>query len=178
MKRTKSEARICKDGRTRMIPRRRTHEESVAFFWSLVERKSVDDCWPWKGPIKSEKWPYGKVWDGTNEVKAHRFSFKIHYGQIPFGLDICHKCDNPICVNPRHLFAGTRGDNNRDACNKGRHLVGEDCPQTILTEHSVREIRMLHIPRVLGYRKLARKYGVSESCIQGIIERRTWRHVP
>lgn len=179
MKRTKSERRFCADGRYHMIPRKRTREESIEVFWSKVNKSGEDDCWFWTG-LKKDNGNgliYGLFWDDGNDIKAHRFSFLIHNSEIPKGLLVCHKCDQPLCVNPKHLFLGSYKDNNADTCRKRRNAFGEKSPGAILTEHSVREIRLLYVPKIFGFRKLAEKYGVSESCIQGIIEGRTWKHL-
>lgn len=175
--RTISALKKCRDGIARPIPRRKTRKETVTHFWAQVIRGDTDSCWLWTGRCKEGKHPYGKLWVGTNEVKAHRFSYELHHGAVPNGLCVLHKCDNPKCVNPVHLFPGTRGDNNRDAATKGRTMHGENHLCAILTEHSVREIRMLYVPRKVSFQKLADKYGVKASCIQGVIERRTWKHV-
>lgn len=90
-------------------------------FWPKVDRTGgPDDCWLWK----ARRLPsgYGMLrGDEGRDVYAHRFSWEIHSGQaIPDGWVICHKCDNPPCVNPAHLFLGTVLDNNRDCIAKGR----------------------------------------------------------
>jgi len=76
-------------------------------FWSLVDVKSVNECWLWKGIYFAGG--YGKFHDG-----AHRVSYKIKNGKIPKGKEICHKCNNQSCVNPSHLYAGTHKDNMND----------------------------------------------------------------
>lgn len=177
MKRTQSAPVLCKDGIVRKIPRPRTLDESIAIFWTRVDRKGPDECWPWIGRIKSEEWPYGIFWNGTNEIKAHRFSYLITNGEIKRGHTVMHKCDNPICVNPAHLTSGTQAKNLEDARNKNRHAFGAKA-SGLLTDEKVANIRTRYIPRKVSFRALAEEYGVSESCIQAIIERRSWKHIP
>jgi hypothetical protein len=174
--RTESAPRVCSDGLTRMIPRKRTFAESVAVFWKNVKKAGVNKCWLWTG-LRSGSMGYGQFWDNGNGIRAHRFSYQLHKGPIPKGHRVCHTCDNPICVNPKHLFTGTQKQNLHDAISKGRHSHGEEHPPALLTETQVLVIRSSYIPRKMSYRKLGDIYGVSPSCIQGIVERSTWKHL-
>lgn len=94
-------------------------------FWERVNKSTGEnECWEWKGYIK----PRTGIWDGaygefsfnSKHVRAHRFSYYLHFGEFDPKLLVCHKCDNTKCVNPNHLFLGTYLDNNRDTVNKGR----------------------------------------------------------
>lgn len=88
------------------------------YFWKYAERKGIDDCWPWRGTCDQNG--YGRVVFMTEKFKAHRVSYEMANGPIPDGLIIRHKCDNPNCVNPNHLEAGTQKDNMQDASKRGR----------------------------------------------------------
>ena len=97
-------------------------------FWPKVEMGKK--CWEWVGGKDGDG--YGVLRVGSAEcnfIKAHRVSFLIHYGEIPHGLVVCHTCDNPSCVNPKHLFIGSRKDNTRDMLKKGRARGGANAPQ-------------------------------------------------
>lgn len=93
-------------------------EPIEARFWQFVDKSG--DCWVWTGA--RNKAGYGRFGQGgdTRMVYAHRASYELHYGPVPTGMFVCHTCDNPSCVRPDHLFVGTRGDNMRDAHQKGR----------------------------------------------------------
>lgn len=155
-------------------------DKLVHRFWSYVEKGP--NCWEWKGSKFTNR--YGQFRVYTKKVKAHRFSWIINGGFIPEGYCILHKCDNPPCVRPDHLFLGTNSDNTHDAIRKGRaalgknlkHYCGENHPHSKLTEDLVRKIRRLHKEGKSKY-GLARKYGIGETTVGQIVNRITWRHI-
>jgi hypothetical protein len=92
----------------------------VERFWIKVDTGGI--CWEWLGGKNPKGYGHlNREINGRNlPIRAHRFSWMIHYGEIPEGMCVCHKCDNPGCVRPEHLFLGTISDNGKDAWRKGR----------------------------------------------------------
>lgn len=105
-----------------------------------------------------------------------RYLYSLKNGPIPDGLWVCHKCDNPLCINIKHLFISTPEGNTNDMCTKKRNQFGEKTYNHKLTEKEVMEIRML--PIVYGdVPIIAKKYGVSRSRIDSIRKRKSWKHI-
>lgn len=146
-------------------------------FWSMVEKS--DGCWCWKGQTHSAG--YGRIernYDGGKFIfLAHRISWQLHFGDIPEGYHVLHRCDNPPCSNPRHLFLGTQRDNNEDKINKDRHVRGERAPIAKLTDAAVVEIRRRYKHGDVTQQLLADESGVCLSQICGIVNGKAWKHV-
>lgn len=98
-----------------------------------------DGCWVMKTGLQKDR--YSCVSFRRKRYSAHRLSWSIYRGPIPQGMLVCHKCDNPSCVNPAHLFLGSDADNQADKARKGRAFKGEHRPGSVLTDAAVREIR-------------------------------------
>lgn len=156
-----------------MADRKLTLEER---FWSKVSKGSEEACWCWNGLVTEKG--YGRFVAKRRVILAHRFSWSVRNGAIPKGLLICHSCDNPPCVNPAHLWAGTVQDNNRDMLDKGRaritHHRGEKHGRAKLTEIEIGQIRT---STGLTQIRLANHYGVSQVLISKIQRRAIWKHV-
>src|SRR5439155_18768711 len=108
---------------------------------------------------------------------THRIAWELANGPIPEGLSILHKCDNPPCVNPRHLFLGTSADNRKDARIKGRLPAhsGEKNPRARLTWEQVREIRQAYSGKYGEKIRLAEKYEIDETVIGRILHNKAWK---
>jgi hypothetical protein len=147
-------------------------EKTVARFLAKVDKRGPGECWPWKAGIKSEG--YGGFRVGEVVDRAHRVSYVIHHGDIPAGMVVCHRCDNPPCVNPGHLFLGTHGDNARDRDAKGRRgTIGAKHGMAKLTDDDVISIRSSSERGV----DLAVQYGVSATLVCDIRKRKIWHHL-
>ena len=141
-------------------------------FWEKVAKS--EGCWLWTA-TKTRR-GYGHVRVGRRLVSAHRVSWVLANGEIPAGLSVCHRCDNPACVNPAHLFLGTHAENIQDAAAKGRMAHGERAARARLTALDVRWIRAYaaYPARVVG-----KAFGVGHACIWSIRSGRTWnKEVP
>jgi hypothetical protein len=136
-------------------------------FWTHVQ-KSVDGCWLWTAAVSADG--YGKITKGRY---AHRVSYELAEGPIPAGQCVCHTCDVRICVNPAHLFLGTRTENNADMFRKKRNAVGTRHPRAKITEDDVRAIRASSEHNGAA----AARYGISDSSVSRIRLRQSWAHV-
>ena len=128
-------------------------------FNAKVRRGAEDECWEWTGARTSHG--YGQIWFAGRVENAHRMAYVLFVGRLEPGLEICHRCDNPPCVNPRHLFQGTRAENGADMARKGR-----------ASRHGLKigksrwpELRMLMDDGV-SLREIGRRWSVSDRTIR------------
>lgn len=142
-------------------------------FWSKV-RKTRNGCWEWKAGIRVDG--YGSFWKDGKTVLAHRFSWEYFNGQPLDGLCMLHHCDNRACVNPMHLFMGTRLDNNQDAGRKGKKR-GEMNGQAKLHNSDIPIILDLH-KQGFSQTYIAQKFQVKQNTISRVINGKTWKHCP
>lgn len=148
-------------------------------FWKRVNKGQLNECWEWASWTNDRG--YGRFYHQGRYFYAHRLSWYLEHGDDPLARFVCHKCDNPICVNPSHLFVGTQDDNMSDMARKGRasrvpRVLGTKHPQAKLTPTIVREIDRLRAGGML-WRDIARRVGVSRVTAHRAGTRRTWRHI-
>lgn len=152
-------------------------DKVVARFWRRVDRSGGPDaCWPWTGTLSRKG--YGRIGDGQPYSSfAHRRAWLFHNGTLPDGLCVCHRCDNPGCCNPAHLFLGTNRENVADRDAKGRTGRGERNRHAVLSRPEVAAIRAEYATGQTSYRRLAAKYGVNKSTIRRVVRRELWAFV-
>ena len=143
-------------------------KDKIRFFDKVIVG---NDCWEWQAGItQGKEGGYGMFWFNGTNVGAHRFSYSLYKGEIPKDKHVCHSCDNRKCVNPKHLWLGSRLENQKDMVEKGRSLKGTKQNNNKLTEEQVLSIykdsRSLHA--------IARDYGVNASNVDHIKHGRSW----
>lgn len=143
--------------------------EKLDRFWSKVQVLGPDACWTFQGGISS--CGYGIFWLDGKSVLAHRFAYEYAHG--PTKLKVRHKCDNKLCVNPKHLEEGTPKQNSQDMVLRGRSLVGERNHRAKLSSDDVRYILQSSESNV----ELAKRYGVSRQKVWQIRKGQCWKHM-
>lgn len=139
-------------------------------FWANVSK--TDNCWIWVGSCDRDG--YGNF---SRIQRAHRYSWILHFGPIiPVTLWVLHKCDNPPCVRPDHLYLGTNIENVRDRTQRGRQR-GEGHGMAIITENEVKEIRNRYATERISQIKLGAQYGLSQTAISQIVLKKCWKHI-
>ncbi len=137
---------------------------------------SDSGCWDWIGAVDAKG--YGRFFLGGETKRAHRASYIMHRGIIPDGQIVMHRCDNPGCVNPEHLFVGTYSDNANDMHSKGRgnNPRGERHFNSRLKCSQIPTIRTMS-SRGDTAKSIADKFKVSSGAIRNVLKGRTWKHV-
>jgi HNH endonuclease len=145
-------------------------------FWAKVARGGPDDCWIWRGSKTSAGYGNLASLAGAQPFYAHRLSYEFHSGPIPRGMFVLHRCDNPACVNPNHLFLGTQTDNMRDMSAKGRSGIsirlGEANHRAKLTAEQVAEIRNTPGP----HSPIAKRFGITRGYVSNLKRGEKWAH--
>lgn len=148
------------------------NEKDLSRFWSKVNQNSgPDGCWIWTG--LRHPFGYGRFGCNKQKMLAHRVSYELEYGKLSSDQCVCHRCDNPCCVNPKHLFAGSRSINAADRDSKGRTLKGSQVKNSKLSEQQVLDIRA----STASITDLSREYNVGYANIWAIIKRKSWTHI-
>lgn len=145
-------------------------EKQIASFWNKVAITSKEECWLWLG-CKNKR-GYGSVRINYLMLRANRVSYFIANGPFLDSLLICHRCDNPQCVNPNHLFSGTHTQNVRDMIEKGR-----DEYQSGLNPDKIRSIRALYSSGTRTMQSICDQFGIAMGTCSFIINRKTWKDV-
>lgn len=156
---------------------------SSALFWSKVDKRGPDECWEWTGRVCPKGYGYFDRRRGRKckwKERAHRHAWSLVNGEIPKGLHVLHRCDNPKCVNPRHLFLGTHRENMQDKVRKGRqarntHVRGEMQGNAVLTDGEVLLIREL--AGSLTQRRIGERFGIGQDQVSRIVNRKIWTHI-
>ena len=154
-------------------------------FWAKVDKRGPDECWEWTA--RRSAFGYGRVSAAFGKLETHRLAFFLTHGRWPKPC-CCHRCDNPPCCNPAHLFEGTHADNTRDMIAKGRGFIpkrertrpprGAPRPRRSgakLNEQQVRDVRANHALCRVSLAELGRRFGVSPGAISFIVKGISWR---
>jgi hypothetical protein len=171
--------------------RKRNGRSDEERFWSKVDIRGPEQCWPWAGSLRPNG--YGAFWLCGTQY-AHRVAWEFAHGLVPGGFSVCHHCDLRACCNPSHLFLGTAADNTADMVAKGRHwartsehwsrlhpdrvLRGVVHPIAKLAAEDVATIRCAYSTGRFTQRELAIRYGISSRQIGNIILGKCWIEGP
>jgi len=137
-------------------------------FWKQIEKGGPNDCWIWKGPVQTGG--YGRFGYKGVHYSTHRLAYILANGKIPKGMHVCHKCDNPPCCNPAHLFLGSRSDNRIDCVLKGRDPKAKLNPQKVL------EIRSLRV-NGMSTRNIAKQINISRWVVKDVLDGKKWNYI-
>lgn len=146
-------------------------------FWSRASKNAATGCLEWRGAKNPRG--YGKIMRGGKTIAAHRHAYELSKGEIPHGKHVLHRCDNPSCVNPEHLFLGTQADNVLDMHAKGRARCqsGEAHYRSKLNATDVERIRDIWLAGTETTESLGRYFNVHPATIWYVVKRRSWREV-
>ena len=146
--------------------------DPVKRFWSRVDIRGENECWPWLGFIKENGYGYFSCYKKMRYT--HRVAYILTYGFFDLSLQVCHSCDNPPCCNPAHLWLGSQKDNIQDCIKKGRDMfIGERNGGHILSTSSVNKIRTLLAEGYEGA-SIAKLFNVSQAAISRIKNNHAW----
>jgi len=167
----------CHRKRGRIVKTHQEYLERLKYFYEKnVIKKSKSECWGWTKSLKEQ---YGIISvSGFSKTRAHRASWIIHFGEIPENMCVLHKCDNPACTNPEHLFLGTRAENNADMVSKKRNkkFPGSTNPRAIITDDVALLIKKMLSDKVSAT-KIAIDLGIKRHIVYGIKYNKNWRSI-
>lgn len=148
--------------------------DSIRFWEKVALTDNLNECWIYTAGKDPDG--YGIFYQKGSSIRAHRYAWIITNGEISNDLNVLHTCDNPSCVNPKHLFLGTVADNNLDKVLKNRQPKGEGMGQHKLTCELVRQIRERYAKGGITQKAMGREYGVSNTLIRLIVIGKAWKH--
>lgn len=154
-----------------------SRKNTVQDFYGKFSKADPEDCWLWLGAPDGRG--YGKFMLGGKRYSVHNLSLILDRGRDPERPYACHHCDVPLCVNPSHLYWGTAADNVGDMISRGRFKdnKGTSNGRCKLDEEQVKEIRALHETGPCSHEDIAIRFGVTQSTVSKIVNRKSWRHV-
>lgn len=157
-------------------------DDTLHRFWDKVDIQGTDDCWNWTAGCNTDG--YGNfalvaTVVGFKLIGAHRLAYQLKFGAISPELKVLHSCDNPKCVNYKHLSLGTDLDNSKDkmAKGRGRHAKGSAHGRTQLTDDDVRTIRAIYAGGTTTQKAIASLYGLTQTQVSKIVLRQSWTHI-
>lgn len=150
-------------------------------FWKHVDKKGEDECWNWTGGLKGGGYGVLCITSPKTTIGAHRYSYELHKGVIPDGLFVCHICNNPSCVNPKHLEVGDQYHNLGYAASLGRMRppkpkIGENCHLAGITNSQAKEIKQMLANGIKG-NIIAKRFNVSVFVVSNIRTGKSWKHI-
>ena len=158
----------------RLLPLEPLTIKQLINFWMKVDRKGPNDCWLWIGGKSAG---YGSIGFNGRIYVAHRISYYIHNMKDPGKLLVCHTCNTPLCMNPKHFYLGTHVENNQQAHDEGRRNQEGELNQLA----KLKEVEVIEIRDAVGNGERisdkAKEYKVAESTIRDLVNRKSWKHI-
>lgn len=149
-------------------------ETELERFERCIERITESGCWIWNGSVGQDG--YGKTSSKGKDIRAHRWAWKLFMGEIPSGIQVCHRCDVPTCCNPHHLFLGTPKENTQDMWKKGRRgpmrggsMPGEKSQNCIFTDADIKRMHEVRLFSNCTNKAIAKYFWMSQSHLSHIL---------
>ena len=154
-------------------------EEEKERYWSKVDKQDINSCWIYQSADHNQ-YGHRRIWLQGQYYSVHRIAFYLFTGFHPGeNIEVCHSCDIPACVNPFHLFLGSKRDNQLDKVAKGRHTYGSKNGAAKLSEEEVVAIRLLYATGDYSMRQLSEALNLSKSTIHNVVSKKSqyWRNI-